>query len=153
MTPAHLAALERAISARVAYGLAADEESLLAEVVALVRGAIPATPYALPPEDALATSGLGPRWRLMAASVKHPCPRHGDGRCGNLGACNERVWAYAAKRRRERWKTIESHDAESLVEVCKAAAHDPVSLEWCIKYGLVRLAYDKDGALEWVDAT
>jgi len=121
------------------------------------RPALPRDPhYFIPAEEDLAISGLGPRWRLLRACQKGiACPRCGEGPCTRRPICLERLWAYAAQRRRE---------VSSLSDLAKArikaymrhsnADLAASSLQHAISVGLVRLERvpDTDTEVQWVDA-
>ena len=101
----------------------------------------------------LATDGLGPYFRLVAASKSIACPRchsPAEVRCPGERLCNERTWAYAAQRRRdkanltpENAKVIHDGLATGIPEVVISA----------IRVGIVRLERTPDGTeVQWVDA-
>lgn len=107
--------------------------------------------------DFLATSGLGPRWRLLAASVKHvdcpTCSAAVASPCaGPIGTraptCPARLYAWAAKRRRE-----QAHPAKFIAAGLELRANpgDADVLRRAILCGIVRLEVDPAGA-RWVDA-
>jgi hypothetical protein len=100
-----------------------------------------------------ATDGLGPYFRLVAASKSIACPRchsPADVRCIGERLCDERTWAYAAQRRRdkanltpENAKVIRNGLATGIPEVVASA----------IRVGIVRLERTPDDAgVQWVDA-
>jgi hypothetical protein len=101
----------------------------------------------------LATDGLGPYFRLVAASKSIACPRchsPAEVRCIGERLCDERTWAYAAQRRRdkanltpENAKVIRDGLATGIPEVVTSA----------IRVGIVRLERTPDGTgVQWVDA-
>lgn len=121
------------------------------------RPALPRDPhYFIPAEEDLAISGLGPRWRLLRACQKGiACPRCGEGPCTRRPICLERLWAYAAQRRREK-NPIDADSAAIILKTLhrSAATGTPLTLEVAIEHGLVRLERvpDSDTEVQWVDA-
>ncbi len=112
----------------------------------------PARP-AIPPEDILATSGLGPRWRLLAACRKGiACPRCGPGLCARRPICLERLWAYAALRRRERAGEERVAEVRHLLATTQDIGNDLISR--AVSTGVIRLERvpGSDSEVQWVDA-
>ena len=100
-----------------------------------------------------ATDGLGPYFRLVAASKSIACPRchsPAEVRCIGERLCDERTWAYAAQRRQdkanlttENAKVIRDGLATGIPEVVTSA----------IRVGIVRLERTSDDVgVQWVDA-
>ena len=100
-----------------------------------------------------ATDGLGPYFRLVAASKSIACPRchsPAEVRCIGERLCDERPWAYAAQRRQdkanlttENAKVIRDGLATGIPEVVTSA----------IRVGIVRLERTSDDVgVQWVDA-
>lgn len=111
--------------------------------------------YCHPAEEVRVFSGLAPRWRLLRACQKGiACPRCGEGPCLSRPVCLERLWAYAAQRRREKTgprilATI--RDGLATTPATSPAAED--ILNAAIDHGLVRLERIKDSTeVQWVDA-
>ena len=101
----------------------------------------------------LATDGLGPYFRLVAASKSIACPRchtPAEVRCIGERLCDERTWSYAAQRRQdkanltpENAKVIRDGLATGIPEVVTSA----------IRVGIVRLERTSDDVgVQWVDA-
>lgn len=112
----------------------------------------PARP-AIPPEDILATSGLGPRWRLLAACRKGiACPRCGPGLCARRPICLERLWAYAALRRRERAGEANVIEARRLLATTEVPTDNLIN--FAVSTGAIRLERvpGSDTEVQWVDA-
>lgn len=107
----------------------------------------------IPPEDTLATSGLGPRWRLLAACRKGiACPRCGPGLCAQKPICLERLWAYAALRRRERAGDDRVAEARHLLATTQDIGAALINL--AVATGVIRLERvpGSDTEVQWVDA-
>ena len=111
--------------------------------------------YCHPAEEVRVISGLAPRWRLLRACQKGiACPRCGEGPCLSRPVCLERLWAYAAQRRREKYPLPAAN-----VEIIRKTLKDnietsiPMALDAAIDHGLVRLERVKDSTeVQWVDA-
>ena len=111
--------------------------------------------YCHPTEEVRVISGLAPRWRLLRACQKGiACPRCGEGPCLSRPVCLERLWAYAAQRRREKYPLPAAN-----VEIIRKTLKDnietstPKALDAAIDHGLVRLERIKDSTeVQWVDA-
>lgn len=109
--------------------------------------------YCHPTEEVRVFSGLAPRWRLLRACQKGiACPRCGDRPCLSRPVCLERLWAYAAQRRREKYPLPAAN-----VEVIRQSIAMPPwmasALNIAIHHGLVRLERLPDSTeVQWVDA-
>lgn len=111
--------------------------------------------YCHPAEEVRVFSGLAPRWRLLRACQKGiACPRCGEGPCLSRPVCLERLWAYAAQRRREKYPLPAAN-----IEIIRKTLKDnietsvPMALDAAIDHGLVRLERIKDSTeVQWVDA-
>lgn len=110
----------------------------------------------LPAAIESATSGLGPYFRLVSAGKTVACPRCSrpiDAKCDGPRLCDERTWAYAAQRRRDKYPLPQAN-----IDAIRGALYTGVksALATAIKHGLVRLELctNPDGATEvqWVDA-
>lgn len=103
-----------------------------------------------------ATIGLGPYFRLVSAGKTVACPRCKrpvDAKCDGPRLCDERTWAYAAQRRRDK-RPLPQANVDAIRSALSTGA--PSALATAIKHGLVRLELctNPDGATEvqWVDA-
>ena len=103
-----------------------------------------------------ATSGLGPYFRLVSASKTVDCPRckrPADAKCDGPRLCDERTWAYAAQRRRDK-RPLPQANVDAIRSALYTGA--PSALTTAIKHGLIRLELctNPDGGAEvqWVDA-
>lgn len=100
-----------------------------------------------------ATDGLGPYFRLVAASKSISCPRchsPAEVRCIGERLCDERTWAYAAQRRQEKHPahTDANHDLREAIRLGVQSA-----LDTAIRVGIIRLERTPDGTgVQWVDA-
>ena len=100
-----------------------------------------------------ATDGLGPYFRLVAASKSIDCPRCRSlpgWRCAGERLCDERTWAYAAQRRWDR-----ANLAPENVAVIRGCLKNGIehALTSAIRVGIVRLERTPDGTeVQWVDA-
>lgn len=109
--------------------------------------------YCHPAEEVRVFSGLAPRWRLLRACQKGiACPRCGEGPCLSRPVCLERLWAYAAQRRREKHPLPAAN-----VEVIRQAIHSGMAIDaalnTAIDHGLVRLErLPNSTEVQWVDA-
>jgi hypothetical protein len=101
----------------------------------------------------LATDGLGPYFRLVAASKSVDCPRchsPAEVRCIGERLCDERTWAYAAQRRWDRANLTPENVAVIRGHLKERAEH---ALHAAIRVGIVRLERTPDDAgVQWVDA-
>jgi hypothetical protein len=101
----------------------------------------------------LATNGLGPYFRLVAASKSIACPRchsPAEVRCIGERLCDERTWAYAAQRRRDRANLAPENVAVIRGHLKERAEH---ALHAAIRVGIVRLERTHDDVgVQWVDA-
>ena len=100
-----------------------------------------------------ATDGLGPYFRLVAASKSITCPRchsPAEVRCIGERLCDERTWSYAAQRRRDRANLAPENVAVIRGHLKERAEH---ALHAAIRCGIVRLERTPDGTgVQWVDA-
>ena len=111
--------------------------------------------YCHPAEEVRVFSGLAPRWRLLRACQKGiACPRCGEGPCLSRPVCLERLWAYAAQRRREKYP-LPANSSEIILKTIRDGLETsaPRALDAAIDHGLVRLERIKDSTeVQWVDA-
>jgi hypothetical protein len=129
-----------------------DHSPLNAEKVAARLGGGPDLAAAIES----ATSSLGPYFRLVSASKTVDCPRckrPTDAKCDGPRLCDERTWAYAAQRRRDK-RPLPQANIDAIRSALYTGA--PSALATAIKHGLVRLELctNPDGApeVQWVDA-
>ncbi len=114
--------------------------------------------YCHPAEEVRVFSGLAPRWRLLRACQKGiACPRCGEGPCLSRPVCLERLWAYAAQRRREKYPLQEAYIAyvrKVISDGLEATGQvNETAMNTAIDHGLVRLERIKDSTeVQWVDA-
>ena len=110
----------------------------------------------LPAAIESATTGLGPYFRLVSAGKTVACPRCKrpvDAKCDGPRLCDERTWAYAAQRRRDKYPLPQAN-----IDAIRSALYTggKSALATAIKHGLVRLELctNPDGTTEvqWVDA-
>lgn len=109
--------------------------------------------YCHPAEEVRVISGLAPRWRLLRACQKGiACPRCGEGPCLSRPVCLERLWAYAAQRRREKYP-LPTANIEAIKQSLSGDTLRDLALNTAIDHGLVRLERIKDSTeVQWVDA-
>ena len=145
--------LNRALAAFSSLGLTVNLQpatgTTTAETVAQRISANPSVLAAIH----LATDGLGPYFRLVAASKSIACPRchsPAEFRCAGERLCDERTWAYAAQRRRDRANLTPENVA---VIRDGLATGIPEVVTSAIRVGIVRLERTSDDVgVQWVDA-
>ena len=145
--------LNRALAAFSSLGLTANLQpatgTITAETVAQRISANSSVLAAIH----LATDGLGPYFRLVAASKSIACPRchsPAEFRCAGERLCDERTWAYAAQRRRDRANLTPENVA---VIRDGLATGIPEVVTSAIRVGIVRLERTSDDVgVQWVDA-
>lgn len=109
--------------------------------------------YCHPAEEARVFAGIAPRWRLLRACQKGiACPRCGDGPCLSRPVCLERLWGYAAQRRREKYP-LPADNVEVIRQAINSGMAIESALNIAIHHGLVRLERLPNSAeVQWVDA-
>jgi len=104
-----------------------------------------------------ATCNLGPYFRLVAAAKSVRCPRCyalASAPCADGRICDERTWAYAAQRRRDK-STLPRENVDIIRKTLQDGLETsaPQALAVAVKHGLVRLERVNGTEVQWVDAT
>ena len=106
-----------------------------------------------------ATCNLGPYFRLVAAAKSIACPRCAAPihiSCVTGRICDERTWAYAAQRRRDK-STLPQVNVDLIRKTLQDDQDTSVgpALTVAVKHGIVRLERvpGSTAEVQWVDAT
>jgi len=126
-----------------------------AKLDAMAKGALVRRPRDTPEflrEKFVALRGLGPEFRLRMGAKEVACPKCNQttGKtCFNGRVCDERVFAFAAYRRR-----CNAHPGAFLEAKhgLTTAPKNPDAINRAIDLGLLRLTRAEDGSPQWVDA-
>lgn len=104
-------------------------------------------------EKAVALQGLGPEFRLRMGAKEVACPKCDQvagATCFNGRVCDDRVYAFAAARRRHNAGDGQVIDVRRLLKSSATPSSEMLNL--AINTGVVRLTRAVDGSPRWVDA-